>query len=475
MKIGIKELRILKILLKHGKCNTHNIAKLANMNVDVVNRLMLWLKLKGFVEYEEYEKIDYEKTNIFKEWKKYGIPERLLLENINEKLNLKDVKGKNIEIGIGWAKRKGLIKIINGVIEITKEGKRFLKEKSDIEKVVENGNLNNTDKNILKEMIERGAIKTVRKKEKIYFLTEKGENIVKKVKYTKLIEKLTPEIIKEGKWKDAEFVEYDVSMPVPKLIAGKPHPYMEFLNSIKEKLVELGFMEMCGPLIELEFWNFDALFQPQNHAARDWTSTYSLKNPKFGVLPSTELVEKVKTAHEHSWKYKWSKEIASKLMPRAHGTCLSARTLSKKPKEGKYFAIARCFRPDVMDSTHLLEFNQVEGIVIGKNLSFKNLLGILKRFAIEIANAKKIKFFPDYYPFTEPSVQISAYNEDFGWIEFGGAGIFREEMLEALGINEPVLAWGLGIDRIAMFKLGINDIRMLFSNNLEWLRNVKVI
>ena len=117
--------------------------------------------------------------------------------------------------------------------------------------------------------------------------------------------------------------------------------------------------------------------------------------------------------------------------------------------------------------THGVEFNQTEGIVIDESLNFKNLLGVLKEFAVEFANAEKVKFLSDYYPFTEPSVQMSAKHPQLGWVELGGAGIFREELTKPLGVDVPVIAWGLGIDRLAMFKLGINDIRNLFSQNLD--------
>jgi phenylalanyl-tRNA synthetase alpha chain len=239
----------------------------------------------------------------------------------------------------------------------------------------------------------------------------------------------------------------------------------------------MGFIEMRGPTIETEFWNFDALYQPQNHPARDWWSTYRMKQPKFGLLPK-KFVGVVKKAHEKGvagstgWGYKWDPRIAMQLMPRAHCTCLSARTLASKPKiPGKYFAIARCFRPDVIDASHGVEFNQVEGIVLGE-VNFKNLLGLLKQFAEEIAGTEKVRFIPDYFPFTEPSAQLSAKHPELGWIEFGGSGIFREELTYPLGIKVPVLAWGLGIDRLAMFRLGINDIRNLFSKDLKWLREV---
>jgi phenylalanyl-tRNA synthetase alpha chain len=208
-----------------------------------------------------------------------------------------------------------------------------------------------------------------------------------------------------------------------------------------------------------------------------------LKYPKIGKLPREEIVEQVKACHEDGWitgskgwRYKWDPRKAMRLLPRAHGTCLSARTLASNPEiPGKYFAIARCYRPDVLDATHLIEFNQAEGIVIDESLNLKNLLGILEIFAKEIAGAEKVKFFPDYYPFTEPSVQLSAYHPEMGWIEFGGSGIFREELTKPLGIDVPVIAWGIGIDRLAMFKLGVDDIRYLFSHDLRWLRETKMV
>ena len=163
-------------------------------------------------------------------------------------------------------------------------------------------------------------------------------------------------------------------------------------------------------------------------------------------------------------------------MPAAHGTAHSARQLIKGVETpGKYFAIARCFRPDVIDATHLIEFNQLEGFVVDENLNFRHLLGLLKEFAVKFAGAEDVKFFPDYYPFTEPSVQLSAKHPELGWIELGGAGMFRPEMLENLGIKGQAIAWGIGIDRLAMFKLGIKDIRQLFSQDLDWLRRKELV
>ena len=164
-------------------------------------------------------------------------------------------------------------------------------------------------------------------------------------------------------------------------------------------------------------------------------------------------------------------------MLRSQTTAASVRMLISDELEipGKYFAIARCFRPDVIDKTHLTEFNQVEGIILGEDLGLKDLLGVLKRFAIEVAGADKVKYRPDYFPFTEPSVELVAYKKRYGWMEFGGSGIFRPEVTLPLGIKVPVLAWGLGVDRLFMMKMGIEDIRYLFSYDLDWIRRVEVV
>ena len=278
----------------------------------------------------------------------------------------------------------------------------------------------------------------------------------------------------------SEFKPYNVSAPGRKIFPGKKHPYVAFLKSVRRRLAEMGFREMTGPMIELEFWNFDSLFQPQNHPSRDWAQTYSLKNHQYGKLPSSLIVEQVKAAHENGWKtgsrgwgYKWDPKKASKLMPRAHDTAISPRYLSRfsGPIEipGKYFSLVKCFRPDEIDQTHAVEFNQLGGFVVG-DLSFPDLLGLLKDFVKEFTGLDEVRFKPDYFPFTEPSVEVSAKHPDLGWLELAGAGIFREELTLPLGIKETVIAWGFGIDRVAMIKLGIKDIRDLFSRDLSWLR-----
>jgi phenylalanyl-tRNA synthetase alpha chain len=341
---------------------------------------------------------------------------------------------------------------------------------------------------------EKAAVQTLKKRQllttadkttRILELTDKGKMALQEGGKTEQeVTQLTPELIITGKWQTTKLQKYNIEAPVAKTWLGKKHPYLAFLEEVREKLVELGFKEMTGTSAETSFFNFDALYTPQDHPAREASGIYYVKQPEYGDTDKYKtIVQNVKQTHENGWKtgstgwrYKYSTREARRLILRGHGTCLSARTLISKDLQipSKYFSIARVYRPEVIDKTHLSEFNQVEGIVVDEKLTLKDLLGVLEKFALEIAGADKVRFKPDYFPFTEPSVELNAYKEGYGWVEFGGSGIFRPEVTLPLGVKVPVIAWGLGVDRLFMMKAGIDDIRSIFSQDLDWLRRNQV-
>lgn len=498
MELSYQEKLTLIKLNELKKAKFEELVKETGLEQVAVMRAVLGLQAKGLAKLHERSERVVKLTETGKKYAEIGLPEWRALKVLREKkkvtLNdlrevLSDDELKPI-VGLlrkeGWASvRKEDGKLI---LEITEKGLKAGNRPIDeaLKLLAERGvvPVNEIEKLVpVRELKRRkiGEEETVT--ERTVEITPEGEELAPKVELKREVSVLTPELIKSGKWREVEFRKFDIKAPVRRIYPGKKQPYRAFLDKIRRRLIEMGFIEMTvESLIETQFWNFDALFQPQNHPAREWTDTYQLKYPKTGFLPEKELVERVKAAHEHGlagsrgWGYVWSPERAMLLMPRAHGTALSGRQLAKGVEiPGKYFTIQRVFRPDVLDRTHLIEFNQIDGFVVGEDLNFRHLLGILKRFAVEIAGAKKVKFLPDYYPFTEPSVQMSAYHPELGWVEFGGAGIFREEMTRALGIDVPVIAWGIGIDRLAMFKLGIDDIRYLFSYDLRWLREAKLV
>ncbi len=333
-------------------------------------------------------------------------------------------------------------------------------------------------------LLRRNLLESRVRNERVVEITEAGVKAIPEA-IVKDVSSLTGEMIVSGQWEKVNLRSYNVSSPVPPAYPGKYHPYTRFLRTVKRKLVALGFKEVVGPLVEPTFINCDCLFMPQDHPAREIHDLYYLREPaKTSLEPWKEFVDHVAQAHENGWKtgskgwgYKYSREEAARLVLRSHGTALSVRALLDKGLRipGKYFAIARCFRPDPLDRTHLTEFNQVEGIIVDPALNLRNLLGVLEMFAKDVASADRVRFKPDYFPFTEPSVELQAYKQGYGWLEFGGSGIFRPEVTEPLGVRVPVIAWGLGIDRLYMMSRGIEDIRQIFTSDLEWIRNQKVV
>jgi phenylalanyl-tRNA synthetase alpha chain len=295
------------------------------------------------------------------------------------------------------------------------------------------------------------------------------------------VSQLTPELLKDGAWRTKRFRKYTINLPPPRMAPGKRHPYREFLDSVKHKLVRMGFQEMRGELVETEFWNMDALYMPQFHPARDIHDVYFVKEPTHARVIEEPFRSRVAEAHERGgrtgssgWGYRFDQERAKRLVLRSQGTAVSARTLAQGAAvPGKYFSIARCFRYDQVDATHATDFFQIEGIVLGLDINFRTLLGLLHLFAGEVAQAKETRFLPAYFPFTEPSVELHVRHPRLGWMELGGAGLFRPEVTVPLGVTVPVIAWGLGLDRMAMVALGIHDIRDLFTDDLEKIRTTR--
>lgn len=291
------------------------------------------------------------------------------------------------------------------------------------------------------------------------------------------IGEITTKMLESGEWKKGTFRGYNISIPPARNIPGRTNPYVSFLESVKDKLCSLGFQEFDGPLVETEFWNGDALFMPQFHAARDIHDAYRIKNPTYAKAIEEPYLSNVAKVHENGgntgsrgWDYQFDRDFTRRLLLRSQGTVLSAHQLHKAEIPGKYFGIARCFRYDKVDATHLSDFYQTEGIVLGKDVNLKTLLGFLEMFAKEIAGAEEVKYVPGYFPFTEPSIEVHIKHPKLGWFELGGSGIFRPEVTKAMGVDVPVLAWGIGIDRMALMALGLNDLRELFCEDIERVR-----
>ncbi len=485
-----------KILLYLEEKDIASICKKSNLDKVSVIRSLKYLKNKRIIEISSIKKRVINVGVNGALYRKKGLPERRLLNLLNEKriLKLDEAKKQSglsdneFRASIGVLKKRGLIELKKEKI-IFNADKEEISKKSPEEFLLESlpleySSLSSEQLSILGSLEKRKNIVEINEEKIINIkITSLGKQVIEKdIKGKYLIEQITPEILKrDSLWKGRRFRRYDVALPVSVLSGGKRHFVNQAVDYARKIWAEMGFREMTGNLIVSSFWNFDALFTAQDHPVREMQDTFFID--KKEELPDKELVKKVKKSHETGvegsigWQYSWDEEEAKKLVLRTHTTCLSAQTLAKlKPEElpAKFFAIGKCFRNEAVDWSHGFEFNQTEGIVVDKNVNFRHLLGYLKEFAKKMG-FEKVRFRPGYFPYTEPSLEGDVWDEERKeWIEVFAAGIFRPEVTTPLlGKPIPVLAWGPGFDRMIMKIYGIKDLRELYKNDLTKLRKMK--
>lgn len=460
------------------------------------------LKEQGLVEILE---TPFRELHILPEgrrWAREGFPERRILAACREaggSLAMADAPGRTgllpKEVGgslkwfqaRGWGRKDGsvLIPTAPTADPVLEPDERLLieldrREKASEEELAAAG----IDTGAAIELLKgRGGWCEVREKaHRRLRLTQSGRDAVAGG-LTPLVEvtQLTPELIASGKWREVTIRSYDVQLATEPVHPGKRHPLQRILEQVRHAYLAMGFQEITSPLVETAFWDFDALFQPQDHPAREMQDTFYLAEPGSASLPTdSALVDRVRRVHENGgdtgsigWQYSWSEEKARRTVLRTHTTATTIRALAADPTTPRrVFSVGRVFRREAIDYKHLPIFFQVDGIVIDPDASFANLLGTLRAF-YERMGFDQFKFRPDFFPYTEPSVNVDIwFDRKKDWFEMGGAGVFRPEVTEPLGCRLPVLAWGLGLDRLAMLRYDMSDIRDLYIPDTEWLKGV---
>ena len=423
------------------------------LSTDQVRRGIEWLKLKDLAVVTETKtsKIRLGKNGI--ESLQKGLPERRLLnllESGPKKLSdLQKELGPVFGPSIGLSRKNGWIAASSDLISVKNPPLELPGEKTL--KLVGADSLKNIDNDDLSTLLKRPdfIIEDIITTKKIA-LSESGRSI---------------------KLSDA-FGDIDVEAAVPDIFVARTHPLKDIIDEIREIFITLGFSEIFGNLTQSSFWNFDALFTPQDHPARELQDTFYLDGVSTKKIGTAHQIKNVSESHKSNWHYLWDINEAQKMVLRTHTTCVTIKYLAEsRPDEARVFSLGRVFRNEKVSYKHLVEFNQIEGVVIGKDASLRNLMGLQREFYKRIG-LTKIKFWPTFFPYTEPSLQTMVYNESLGkWIELFGMGIFRPEVTKPLGIAKPVLAWGGGIERIAMLKYGLDDVREFYGNDLGWLRS----
>jgi phenylalanyl-tRNA synthetase alpha chain len=486
----------IKILPYLKEKDIDEIAKNAKLDKTSVLRALEYLGNKGIVNLSHNKKKIVELGVNGALYKRKGLPERRLLNLLNEKKIMKldeaqkqsGLSNDEFKASIGALKKKALIEIKNEKITLEGKGEEIAKKSLEelfLELIPTDYDLLTPEQQFgLKSLEKRKGIILIKEEETVKIeVTKLGEEIIKSDKKVgELIEAITPKILeKESAWKGKKFRRYDVTSPLPSINGGKRHFVNQATDYARRIWTEMGFKEMGGKIILSSFWNFDALFTAQDHPVREMQDTFFIN--KKEELPDKKLVKAVKDSHEKGvdnskgWKYNWDEEESKKMVLRTHTTAISSKKLTELKKEdlpAKFFAIGKCFRNETVDWSHGFEFNQSEGIVVGEKLNFRNLLGYLKEFFGKMG-FEKIRFRPSYFPYTEPSVEIDVWHpEKKIWFELGGAGIFRPEVtIPLLGEKMTILAWGPGFDRMIMDYYEIKDLRELYKNNLSQLRKMK--
>jgi len=301
------------------------------------------------------------------------------------------------------------------------------------------------------------------------------------VSHMKQVTDLTPEMIASSSWKDKIFKPYNFSALGIATDCGHRHPLMKVRAEFRQIFLEMGFTEMpSNNYIESSFWNFDALFQPQQHPARDQHDTFFISDPQNAEDFPMEYLNKVKKVHSfggygsQGYQYDWKLSEAKKNLLRTHTTAVSARILYELGKKepftpGKYFSIDKVFRNETLDATHLAEFQQIEGVIVDRGLALGDLIGTVHQFFGKLG-ITKLRFKAAYNPYTEPSMEVFGYHDGLKkWVELGNSGMFRPEML--LPMNLPpdvsVLGFGLSVERPTMIKYKIDNIRELVGHKVN--------
>ena len=461
------EKRLLATLEKEKKADALHIAAVMGATPEAVVQWAHLAQDKGLVSVERIANKELAYTDEGKAYAQDGLPETQLLRFILPGTQLADLqKHATFKIGFGQLRKKGLVKV----------------EGTSVTKVA--GTSTDADEAALrnpaaadlktKDLIKRGILQECETVWNEIAITAAGLALAQQgLDLREETGTLSREQIISGEWKTANLRRYDITKLPKKAYPGKVHPYQRIIGEMREILLDMGFTELYGSIIQQSYWNFDALFQPQDHPAREMQDTFYLNE----TLPLPQGYEKVKAMHisggdtsSTGWGGSWKEEKAEQCVLRTHTTSLSIQYLAQNPNPPvKAFAVGRVYRRETIDTTHLAEFEQLEGIVMDKDVNFGNLLGILREFYNRMG-FESVRFKPSYYPYTEPSLDAEVYVDGIGWIEMGGAGVFREEVTAPFGVKYPVLAWGLGVSRIAMLRLGLKDLRLLHKSDVAFLR-----
>ncbi|XP_060571763.1 phenylalanine--tRNA ligase alpha subunit-like [Ruditapes philippinarum] len=470
---------VLKYLSENEPIDTQDLAKILCVDHQKIVGVVKSLQASGdVINAEQKLNKSYELTDEGKQVAENGSHEALIFNAIPDGGILQAELMKvvpNAKIGFSKAMQAGWVQMdkkAEGGPKVFKKVESIEDTVQDCMKRIQDLKLDGITDNQKNEYKKRKLMQEVKLTS---YLLSKGANFTLSIAKQEV--DLTPEMISKGTWKEKTFKEYNFDALGVMPDCGHLHPLLKVRAEYRQIFLEMGFTEMpTNNFIESSFWNFDTLFQPQQHPARDAHDTFFISDPATAHSFPMDYLERVKKVHSEGgygsqgYKYDWSIDEAKKNILRTHTTAVTSRMLYKVAQQPefkpvKYFSIDRVFRNENLDATHLAEFHQIEGVAADYGLTLGDLIGTINEFFRKLG-IKKLRFKPAYNPYTEPSMEVFSYHEGLKkWVEIGNSGIFRPEMLLPMGLPEGVnaIAWGLSLERPTMIKYGIDNIRELIG------------
>jgi phenylalanyl-tRNA synthetase alpha chain len=499
MKLPPTQVAVLEAASADDPTDVKNLADELDEPTETITGAAFALEEDGLLDVTERTEFEVSLTEEGRRYAQGGLPEvrlyRAAVEvgaeetpvQMGEVLEAAHLEGQQVDIALSNYARKGYGEIDGGEIGAAADVDPDTDREAEALQAVADGA--SIDAAVRESLASRGLIETTERTRRSITLTEAGvTELMAGVEATERVDRLTPEHLSSGEWKDLTFAEYNVEADAEAPTPGKRHVLRQAAERVKEVLVGMGFTEMEGPHVDADFWINDCLFMPQDHPARTHWDRFALEHPQdIDELPE-DLLERVERAHREGvgedgdgYHSPWSRDFAEALALRGHTTSLSARYLSGEqvgdlePPQ-RYFSVEKAYRNDTLDATHLLEFFQIEGWVMAEDLTVRDLMGTFTEFYGHFG-ITDLRFKPTYNPYTEPSFELfGRHPETDELIEIGNSGIFRPEMLEPLGVEADVMAWGLALERLLMLVTGFEDIRDVHGTlvDLDFLRSTEV-
>ncbi len=497
MELPEPQLAVLEAASATDEQTIEQLAADTGLDSQTVIGAAFGLEAEGLVTIESDTTTTYTLTEEGAEYVATGLPELRLyraVRDADQPVSIGDaaeqagLADKDIQIALANFARKDYGTIENGQVTPTPDRAPAADPERQALHAIDNGD--GPDETVRERLLDRGLIVEQEQTQRAITLTDAGVTaLMSGVEAESAVGRITPELLTSGGWQDASFREYNVEAAADHDPPGRMHILRAIAERVKEVLVGMGFQEMQGPHVDADFWINDCLFMPQDHPARTHWDRFALSVPeRIDSLPD-ELLRRVEQAHKEGvgedgegYHSPWDEDFARALALRGHTTSLSTRYLSGTAigaiePPARFFSVEKAYRNDTLDATHLLEFFQIEGWVMAEELSVRDLMGTFKEFYAQFG-IEDIEFKPHYNPYTEPSFELFGEHPETGeLIEIGNSGLFREEMLQPLGVEADVMAWGLALERLAMLLTGADDIRDLHGTlvDIDFLRNAEVI